>query len=166
MRGIGEAREAKGLWRKTWTSVAEATSGLCAGAGERLRVVGSTLRGGMQVGARSCFAAGFGMLGALALILICTARADAYDIFEDQGGDNCAQCHGGFRDSPYISPRDGSDWGDDLHDVIATPCWAVTATPVIPAEISPPYSSISPMAAWGWIRLPASAATAAPTIGG
>ncbi|MDH3214210.1 MAG: hypothetical protein OEM05_17160, partial [Myxococcales bacterium] len=30
---------------------------------------------------------------------------------------SCEPCHGGFRSSPYISPIDGANWGDDLHDV-------------------------------------------------
>lgn len=30
---------------------------------------------------------------------------------------NCADCHGGFRASPYVSLADGVSWGDDLHDV-------------------------------------------------
>jgi len=29
----------------------------------------------------------------------------------------CAECHGDYRSSPYISLSDGSDWGNDLHDV-------------------------------------------------
>jgi hypothetical protein len=44
--------------------------------------------------------------------------ADAYDVYSiDKNSGNCAECHGNFRASPYISNVDGSNWGDDLHDV-------------------------------------------------
>ncbi len=66
------------------------------------------------MGAKSLFAVGLGLVGALALIVVWTARSEAYEVY-----DGCASssCHGDFRSSPYISLSDGSNWGDDLHDV-------------------------------------------------
>ena len=64
------------------------------------------------MGARRSLVAGFGLLGALALMSLWTARTEAYETYAD-----CAACHGDFRDSPYISLSDGQNWGDDLHDV-------------------------------------------------
>ena len=44
--------------------------------------------------------------------------ADAFDQYSiDRNSGNCADCHGNFRVSPYISNVDGTSWGDDLHDV-------------------------------------------------
>jgi cysteine-rich repeat protein len=44
--------------------------------------------------------------------------ADAFDQYSiDRNSGNCADCHGNFRVSPYISNVDGGSWGDDLHDV-------------------------------------------------
>ena len=65
--------------------------------------------------ARRSFAAGFGMLAALALILVWTAPAEAYEAY-DEGCDSTS-CHGDFLDSPYISLSDSQSWGDSLHDV-------------------------------------------------
>lgn len=35
---------------------------------------------------------------------------------EDRVSGNCANCHGGFRDSGYVSFTDGTPWGTSLHD--------------------------------------------------
>jgi hypothetical protein len=39
-------------------------------------------------------------------------EASAYETYS-----GCASCHGDFRSSPYISLADGTDWGNDLHDI-------------------------------------------------
>lgn len=43
------------------------------------------------------------------------AAWEQYSVASD--ATNCAQCHGDFRASPYVSMTDGTSWGDDLHDV-------------------------------------------------
>ena len=53
------------------------------------------------------------LLIATIAILIWASDVLAYDDYA--GG--CDNCHGDFRDSPYISLSDGSDWGDSLHNV-------------------------------------------------
>lgn len=58
----------------------------------------------------------------LALLWLMTAGVPEATAFEsyttalDDTTTNCAECHGGFRTSPYVSPK-GEDWGDDLHDI-------------------------------------------------
>ena len=54
----------------------------------------------------------FVLLVTIAVLMIGASEGLAY---EDYSG--CESCHGGFRDSPYISLSDGANWGDDLHDV-------------------------------------------------
>jgi len=54
----------------------------------------------------------FVSLTAIAILMIGVSEARAYDKYSD-----CDDCHGDFRDSPYVSPADGSNWGDSLHDV-------------------------------------------------
>ena len=45
-------------------------------------------------------------------------EAWAYETYStDKNFGNCADCHGNFRVSPYMSLSDGASWGDDLHDV-------------------------------------------------
>jgi hypothetical protein len=51
------------------------------------------------------------------VILLLAAGANAYEQYSVSGDDNCRDCHGDFRDSPYISEADGQSWGDSLHDV-------------------------------------------------
>jgi subtilase family serine protease len=48
------------------------------------------------------------------LTIVFSQSAFAYPTYED-----CADCHGGFRDSPYTSNHDGTNWGDDLMDAHA-----------------------------------------------
>jgi hypothetical protein len=52
------------------------------------------------------------------VVLLIAGGADAYEQYSLDGiSGNCADCHGSFRFNPYISPVDGSNWGDDLHDI-------------------------------------------------
>jgi len=56
--------------------------------------------------------------GVLAGVLLFFAQgATAYEQYSVSGNDNCMDCHGDFRDSPYISDADGQSWGDSLHNV-------------------------------------------------
>ncbi len=50
-------------------------------------------------------------------VLICGAAMAYQDYSISRTAGNCAECHGGFRASPYVSLKDGVSWGDDLHDV-------------------------------------------------
>ncbi len=50
------------------------------------------------------------LMGGMLCVFISDA-AFAFPTYED-----CKDCHGGFRDSPYTSLHDGSTWGDDLMD--------------------------------------------------
>lgn len=54
---------------------------------------------------------------ACGLLFLFAGSAAAYTTYTTTGTDNCAACHGDFRDSPYTSLSDGVSWGDDLHDV-------------------------------------------------
>ncbi len=40
------------------------------------------------------------------------SEAWAFETYSD-----CKDCHGSFRDSPYVSLSDGASWGDNLHNV-------------------------------------------------
>ena len=55
----------------------------------------------------------FVLLVTITVLMIGASDALAY---EDYAA-GCDDCHGGFRDNPYISLSDGANWGDDLHDV-------------------------------------------------
>jgi hypothetical protein len=57
------------------------------------------------------------ILLAAGVVLLLVGAALAYETWTDTGIDNCAACHGDFRNSPYISLSDGQSWNDDLHDV-------------------------------------------------
>lgn len=62
---------------------------------------------------------GWGFVGAIVLTMIWAGGAGAYPTYRNDaspGTDDCFQCHGDFRASPYVSSQGGS-WGDDLHDV-------------------------------------------------
>ena len=48
----------------------------------------------------------------IALLMIGASEAWSYEKYKD-----CKDCHRSFRSSPYTSLSDGSNWGDDLHDV-------------------------------------------------
>jgi hypothetical protein len=51
-------------------------------------------------------------------LVIAAGTAQAYTQYSvAKDATNCRACHGGFRDSPYVSLTDGQSWGDDLHDV-------------------------------------------------
>jgi PKD repeat protein len=52
------------------------------------------------------------LLFTIPLLVIGASEALAY-----QTTGNCANCHGGFLDNPYISLSDGANWGDSLHNV-------------------------------------------------
>ncbi len=54
-------------------------------------------------------------LPVLASWLPVASAFEQYSLSRDAG--NCADSHGNFRVSPYMSPAGGQDWGDDLHDV-------------------------------------------------
>ncbi|UCE88815.1 MAG: choice-of-anchor D domain-containing protein, partial [Pseudomonadota bacterium] len=57
-------------------------------------------------------------LCALAMLVAGASNTYAYETYSvARTSGNCANCHGDFRASPYVSPRDGVSWGDDLHDV-------------------------------------------------
>ena len=47
-------------------------------------------------------------MNAVLLVLFSTTA------FASPDYEGCAECHGGFRDSPYISLTDGTNWGTDL----------------------------------------------------
>ncbi len=54
----------------------------------------------------------------LTVMVLACGIALAYETYSvDRSSGNCAECHGGFRTSPYVSLKDGVSWGDDLHDV-------------------------------------------------
>ena len=55
----------------------------------------------------------FGLLITIAVLMTWTSESWAYDEYAA----GCDDCHGGFRSSPYTSLSDGSNWGNDLHDV-------------------------------------------------
>ena len=60
------------------------------------------------------------LLAMIAILMTGASTAWAYGSYStslDRNSGNCASCHGNFRTSPYISLSDGSNWGDDLHDV-------------------------------------------------
>ncbi len=69
----------------------------------------------------ACSRPGGWLPAAAALLMVCVfavPTAYAYDQYSiDRNSGNCADCHGNFRDGPYISNVDGISWGDDLHDV-------------------------------------------------
>lgn len=48
----------------------------------------------------------------IVFLMIGASEAWSYEKYKD-----CKDCHRSFRSSPYISLSDGSNWGDDLHDV-------------------------------------------------
>ena len=51
-------------------------------------------------------------------ILLWSSGAIAFEQYStNRSSGNCADCHGGFRSSPYVSLADGVSWNDDLHDV-------------------------------------------------
>ena len=54
----------------------------------------------------------FILLVTIVILMFGASKAWAYENYS-----GCNDCHGGFRDSPYISLSDGSNWGNDLHDV-------------------------------------------------
>ena len=57
------------------------------------------------------------LLSCLAVTLW-SSSAIAFEQYSVNGSSgNCADCHGGFRSSPYFSLADGISWGDDMHDV-------------------------------------------------
>jgi hypothetical protein len=54
------------------------------------------------------------------ITVLMTGASDAwgYEAYStDKTSGYCADCHGGFRSSPYTSLAEGANWGDDLHDV-------------------------------------------------
>ena len=52
-----------------------------------------------------------------AVLMAWAPEASAYTQYSiSRSAGFCADCHGGFRDNPYISPK-GDNWGDDAHDV-------------------------------------------------
>ncbi|MGA9573630.1 MAG: PKD domain-containing protein [Lysobacterales bacterium] len=55
----------------------------------------------------------FALLMMIAVLMTWTSESWAYEDYSS----GCDGCHGGFLRSPYISLSDGSNWGDDLHDV-------------------------------------------------
>jgi len=55
----------------------------------------------------------FVLFAMIAILMIWASDVLAYEDYAS----GCDVCHGGFRDSPYTSPSDGANWGDDLHDV-------------------------------------------------
>jgi len=63
-------------------------------------------------------------LAALALIALAVSAiggsswstAFAWEQYSTNGTDNCASCHGGFRDASYVSNSDGVAWGTSLHN--------------------------------------------------
>ena len=57
----------------------------------------------------------FALAAALAVIATVALAYDQYSTSKTTG--NCATCHGDFRASPYTSKVDGSNWGNDMHDV-------------------------------------------------
>ncbi len=54
----------------------------------------------------------FVLLVTIPLLMIGASEALAY-----QTEASCESCHGGFLSSPYISPKDGANWGNSLHNV-------------------------------------------------
>ena len=46
-----------------------------------------------------------------AMLILFSSSAFSYPTYE-----GCKECHGGFQDAPYISNKDGSNWGTDLMD--------------------------------------------------
>ena len=48
----------------------------------------------------------------IAVLLFGTSEARAYETYS-----GCENYHDGFRKNPYISLSDGSNWGDNLHNV-------------------------------------------------
>lgn len=54
----------------------------------------------------------FVALMTIALLMFGASEAGAYEQYS-----GCKECHGSFRNSPYISLSNGSSWGDNLHNV-------------------------------------------------
>jgi hypothetical protein len=54
----------------------------------------------------------------ITVLMIGASEAWAYNTYSTDGSTgNCANCHGDYRASPYISLSEGADWGDSLHNV-------------------------------------------------
>ncbi len=58
------------------------------------------------------------LVAAAAALVLATGGVFAYDTYTRNGDTNtyCAECHGDFRASGYVSKVDGQPWNDDLHD--------------------------------------------------
>jgi PKD repeat protein len=53
---------------------------------------------------------------AIAALFSLAPRADAYEQYSlSRNAGNCADCHGNFGTSPYLSFKDGTSWGNSLH---------------------------------------------------
>lgn len=52
---------------------------------------------------------------AMMVLAFAASKAIAYETYS-----GCESCHGDVRSSPYISLADGTDWGNDLHDIHKT----------------------------------------------
>jgi hypothetical protein len=60
----------------------------------------------------------FVLLVTITVLMTGTSDAWGYEAYStDKTSGYCADCHGGFRSSPYTSLAEGANWGDDLHDV-------------------------------------------------
>ena len=107
--GVSDSNE---QFERLWSNAQSSKSGTRYSRGRETRYHSKrrTADGSQEFVCRGTGAA----VGALALIVVWTARSEAYEVY-----DGCASssCHGDFRSSPYISLSDGSNWGDDLHDV-------------------------------------------------
>jgi hypothetical protein len=57
----------------------------------------------------------FVLLILIAILFIGTPEAQAYEKYS-----GCKACHGSFRSKPYTSLSDGSNWGDNLHNIHRT----------------------------------------------
>jgi len=102
----------------------------------------------------------FVLLAMIAILMTGTSAAWAYETYStsaDRNSGNCADCHGNFRTSPYISASDGANWGDDLHDVHrndmldgdCSTCHAASGRYPVSLESSAGGSGLSPISCVG-----------------